>query len=289
MTDDARHTFEVLARHLIGAARPLIEAGSSFGAFKRLMARLGFDATSLPPAYTVLATTVSNAVDKITSFPASPTLPDILALLDDAKAVFEAVQNLAASPPPAGVDPGAYATEIGERLFELLLTDYLASECAATFNVLAMLHVVDQETVPRTASRPGYLRTRFHWDELPKVISSPGDLPARVYGWGTPDFNVARALEHLTGLFAGLDFPVRMRATSDAIARGYLGLPDTMLDSMPKSLELPFFHDHFAEQDVEAAIVLRRAAVAGARRCRAWCSSRVSSAAFRRKSNSTPR
>lgn len=254
---DARHTIEVLARHLISAARPLVEAGSSFGAFKRLMARLGFDATNLPPAYAALATTVGNAVNKIETFPASPTIEQIIALLADAKAVFDAIQNLATSPPPAGADAGAYAAEIGERLFELLLTDYLSTEHTATFNVLAMLRVVDVATVPPTATRPSYLRTHFRWDELPKVISSPGDLPARVYGWGTPDFNATRALEHLTGLFLGLEFPVRVRETPEPIARGYLGTPDVMLDSALKSVELPFFYGHFAGQDVEAALAFR--------------------------------
>ena len=47
---DERHTIEILARHLINAARPLIEAGSSLGAFKRLMARLGFEATVIEDA-----------------------------------------------------------------------------------------------------------------------------------------------------------------------------------------------------------------------------------------------
>jgi hypothetical protein len=254
---DARHSLQVLAHHLISAAKPLIDAGSSFGAFKRLMARLGFDASSLPPAYAALATTVGTAVDHVTNFPASPTLPQILALLDDAKAVYEAVQDLATSPPPAGVNAGAYAAEIGERLFELLLTDYLARECTTAFNVLAMLHVVEQELVPRAGSRPAYLRVHFHWSELPKVISSPGDLPARVYGWGTPDFNATRAIEHLTGLFLGLNFPVRVSDTPDPIARGYLGSPDAMLEAAPKALELPFFNAHLAGQDLEAAIALR--------------------------------
>jgi len=41
-----RSTFESLARHLIGAAAPLIKAGVSLGEYKRLMVRLGFSATS---------------------------------------------------------------------------------------------------------------------------------------------------------------------------------------------------------------------------------------------------
>jgi hypothetical protein len=254
---DQRHTIEVLARHLISAARPLVAAGSSFGAFKQLMARLGFDVTDLPPPYAAVATTVTNAVNRIETFPASPTLEQIIGLLADAKGVFEAIRNLASSPPPLGADAAAYAAEIGERLFELLLTDYLAAEHTAAFNVLAMLRVIEVETVPGTATRPSYVRTHFRWEELPNVIKSPGDLPTRVYGWGTPDFNAELALDHLASLFVGLDFPVRIRETSATIARGYLGTPGALLDFEPTSIELPFFHGSFAGQNLEAAIALR--------------------------------
>ena len=221
------------------------------------MARLGFNATSLPPAYAALATTVGSAVNKIETFPAAPTLEQIIALLADAKAVFDAIQNLATSPPPTGAEAGAYAAEIGERLFELLLTDYLATEHTAAFNILAMLGVVQVESVPPTATRPSYIRTRFRWEELPKVISSPADLPARVYGWGTAEFNVTLALEHLSCLFLGLDFPVRVRRTPEPITRGYLGIPDVMLYEEPTAVEVPFFYGHSAGQDLEAAFAFR--------------------------------
>jgi hypothetical protein len=47
MPDDRRHTLELVARHLIRAVHPLIEAGASRGAFMRLMSRLGFFASDL--------------------------------------------------------------------------------------------------------------------------------------------------------------------------------------------------------------------------------------------------
>ncbi len=257
MADDARHTVELLARHLISAARPLVEAGQSLGDFKRLMARLGFGANDLPPAYAALATRVSSAVTNLEAIPASPTIDQVFDLLSDAKAVFDAIQNLATSPPPAGSDAAAYAAEIGERLFELLLTDYLATEQTVAYNVLAMLRVIEVQNVPATATRPSHVRTVFRWDELPRVLSAPGDLPARVYGWGTPALNASLLLEHVAGLFLGLDFPVRIRETSEPIARGYLGTPDDLLGALPKAVELPFFHTHLAGQHLEAAIALR--------------------------------
>jgi hypothetical protein len=256
MADD-RHTFELIARQLIRAAEPLIEAGSSFGAFKRLMARLGFDASSLPAPYAALATQVGAALTALEAFPASPSLTDLLGLLDWGKGLYDAIQGLAAAPPPAGVDAGAYAAEIGERLFELLLTDYLSREVTTTFHLLSTLNVIRAVPVPATPTRPAYIRTRFDWNELPKVVSSPIDLPERVYGWGQPTFDAARVLDDLAGVFLGLSFPVHLREPSGELMGGYLGVASHALPPLPLSLELPFFYGRVGDQQFEAAFALR--------------------------------
>jgi hypothetical protein len=256
MADD-RHTFELIARHLIQAAEPLIEAGTSFGAFKRLMARLGFDATSLPPPYTALGTQVRAALTELEAFPAGPSLQQLLDLLNTCKNVYDAVQALSATPAPAGVDAGAYASEIGERLFELLLTDYLASQVTTSFHLLSTLNVIRAVPVPATATRPAYIRTQFDWGELPKIISSPGDLPARVYDWGQPTFDSRRALDDLAGLSLGLRFPVKLREPSDELMGGYLGLSSLALPPLPPSIEIPFFYGRAGDQAFEASFALR--------------------------------
>ena len=117
MADD-RHTFELIARQVIRATEPLIEAGTSFGAFKRLMARLGFDATSLPAPYAALGTQVQAAVTTLESFPASPSLADLLGLLTTGKGVFDAIQGLAG----AFVEriDGSHSNVVGLPLVETL-------------------------------------------------------------------------------------------------------------------------------------------------------------------------
>src|SRR5687768_2735602 len=136
MSDEA-HTLQRIARHLIVAARPLIEAGASLGAFSQLMGRVGFFATDIPAPYQELATRVSDAADAIETFPSSPSLQDVLGLLDEAKGIYDAVQDLESGPVPTGADAAGYSAEIGERLFELLLVDYLAAEQPGARNVLA--------------------------------------------------------------------------------------------------------------------------------------------------------
>src|SRR4051812_10563450 len=150
MADEQRHTLESIARHLILAAAPLIEAANSLGTFMRLMGRIGFFASDVPAPYQQLATSVDNALTAVETMPASPSLQDILALLEKPKAVYDAVQGLGAGPAPTGADAAAYAQEIGQPLFELLLTDYLAAEQPSAYNILSMLNVITTESIPST-------------------------------------------------------------------------------------------------------------------------------------------
>jgi hypothetical protein len=263
MADDQRHTLELLARHLIVAAQPLVDAGRSSGAFMRLLARLGFSVTEIPPPYQVLANTVADATQALQTLPDSPSMQDLAQLLGKAKGVYDAVQQLSAGPVPAGVDPAAYAEEIGERLFELLLTDYLAAEQPRAFSILSMLHVVTTEMVPATATRPGFVRRHFRWEELPRIVSDPTGLPARVYGWGTPDFTSELLLQHLGALAHALGVPVAVRPAQDDVMRGYVGMPNLFPAPVGKALVLPFWYGSVGDTPLEAALALQRLAPQG--------------------------
>ena len=265
MADEQRHTLETIARHLIAAARPLIEAGGSLGAFMRLMGRIGFFASDIPQPYRELATTVQDAAAALEAMPAEPGAEDMIALLQHAKSVHGAIKQLAAGPVPSGADANAYAAEIGERLFELLLTDYLAAEQPGAHNVLAMLNVITTESVAPTADRPAYVRTHFRWQELPKVVSDPAGLPARVYGWGEPEFRDNLVLAHLGALGLSLGLPVAFRASDEGALSGYLGTPELFPPPTGRSLVLPFFYGNVAGRSIEGALALQRLPAQGTR------------------------
>ena len=82
MADEQQHTLALIADHLITAAQPLIEAATSLGAFMRLMGRIGFFASDIPAPYQQLATRVSDAANALENLPASPSIQDLLNLLD---------------------------------------------------------------------------------------------------------------------------------------------------------------------------------------------------------------
>jgi hypothetical protein len=250
---DQRHTLESIARHFIRAAAPLIDAGTSLANFQRLMGRLGFAATTIPAPFATLALNTRNAQLKVDGFPPGAPLADILALLNEAKGVFDSIQGLAAGPVPDGVDPAAYAAEIGDGLFSLLLTEYVAADFSASFNLLKMVGIIKVDPVLGTSTRPGFMRQSFQWPEFAKLVSDPSGFPARVFHWGTPQFDPRLVVDQLAEFLAGLNFPVALRPPEEEVLRGYMGLSAERIFPGPPSLHMPFIYARLAGNMLEAA------------------------------------
>ena len=164
-------TFEQIARAMIDTVAPLRRAVGSADAFRSFMLRLGWDTISVPPAYTQLGTAIAEAMQAADALREDPTAEEILALLRKAQAAYLAIQRIDQAPP--GVDAGAFLSQIGERLFEILLTDYLATHQPALFNLLSILNVIEEEVVPATTQQRAHVRTHFHWANIPEIIRDP--------------------------------------------------------------------------------------------------------------------
>jgi len=150
---DKQGTLQTIGSILATALQPLITAFSSTEAFKGFMLRLGWSPSDLPPAYSNLANLVSAVVDKVENLGDNPSPSDIADLVQKGVAAFGAIQSISTAPP--GVDAGAFLAEIGERLFEILLTDFLTAEMPAAYNALFALNVITLDKQPATATRPG--------------------------------------------------------------------------------------------------------------------------------------
>ena len=153
------------------------------------------------------------------------------------------------------MDAAAFLAEIGERLFEILLTDYLASEQPAAFNLLSTLNVIEVENIEPTAERRGHVRTRFKWEEIPRIITDPASLPEVVYGWGTPDLDFHLLSEHVGELLFALGFPVSTGPADDLLANAYHDEPEGLNDTA-WVLKVPFYYITIANQNLEAAFTL---------------------------------
>ena len=250
---EARGTLESLARHLVAALEPLRRAFSDEDAFKALMLRLGWETSGLPPAYTELANAVADAASTADALGDEPSPEEIVLLLEKASAAYDKITSIAATPP--GIDAAAFLAEIGERLFELLLTDYLAAEQPALFNLFSVLNVIEEEDLPATPQKRGHTRTRFKWREIPEIIRDPMSLPARVYGWGTPELKFPLLLQHIGELLAAVGFPVSIGQAGELLADGYYDEEDRPPDDW-WLLKVPFYYITITDKNLEAAFTL---------------------------------
>ncbi len=248
---NAAGTFEQMARAMIDAMAPLRRALSGPDAFRSFMLRLGWETISVPPAYTALGTTIADATQAVEALRDDPTADEVLALLRNAQAAYLAIQHIDQA--PAGVDANAFLSQIGERLFEILLTDYLAAYQPALFNLLSMFTVIETEEIPATAQQRAHMRTHFHWATIPEIIRDPLSLAQKVYGWGTPELKFPLLLQHLSELLFALGFPVFLGKAEESLANGYAS-QDIDFDEDSQWLKVPFFYITIADRELEAAI-----------------------------------
>ena len=252
---DSPGTLETLGRHLALALRPLRDAVSDPDRFKQLMFRMGWRVTDLPPEYAALGAAVDDAIAKIEALGDSPSPSAVADLLAAVERAYAAIRGIAAAPP--GVDAGAFLAEIGERLFELLLTDYLAAALPRVYNLLSILNVIQFEHLDAAPGRAPFLRVVFRWEEIPKIVTEPQELPARVYGWGTPELKIQRILDHLMELFFVLGLPVSTEVPDDDLAIEYAGGDEAPTAAPAGSLIVPFTYVSIAGQRLRAAFALR--------------------------------
>lgn len=254
MAED-RGTLELVGRHLTLALEPLREAVTDKERFRALMYQLGWAAADLPPAYAALGTAVDDAVTRLESLGDPPTLAQVIDLITAVKDTYEAIQNISTAPP--GVDAGPFLAEIGDRLFEFLLTSYVAAALPSAYSVLQALNVIQIEHVDGSGTRPTFIRVNFKWDEIPKIITEPTQLPARVYGWGTLALDFDRIVHHLAGLFVALRFPVRIAPPPNRLVRAYADVSGEPTPAAGPSLVVPFYYIDIAGKSLEAGVVLR--------------------------------
>ena len=254
-------TLQLVGEHLALALKPLSDAVADKERFRGLMYQLGWNADDLPPGYAALGTAVDTAVTKLEALTDQPTAAEVLELIDAVKNAYGAIQAINVA--PSGIDAGEFLGEIGERLFELLLTDYLAVALPSTYNLLQALDVIVVEPVAATAARPSFTRVHFKWSEIPSIIREPNTIPGRVYGWGTPELDFDRIAQHLSGLATAIGFPVRTTPPGTRLERAYTDATDDELPLSQPSLIVPFYYIEVAGVEVEAAVALRHLPATG--------------------------
>ncbi len=247
-------TLHTLARHLVLALQPLKAAVADLSAFRTFLYRLGWEVTSLPPEYTALAAKVDRALTALEGLGDDPTPLQIFDVLKEVKSLYTALNGIASA--PEGVDAAEFLPEIGRSLFELLLADYLNEAFPSVHSALLALDILNQRYLEETDRRPGVLLTRFQWAEIPRVITDPGSIPTRVYGWGTDDVDFHRLAGHLLEIFVAADWPAYIGRVDSELGGGFKEVPDDVSTSIDWELKIPVLVDNIGGEEVEVGLAL---------------------------------
>lgn len=247
-------TLHTIARHLVLALQPLKEAVADLPGFRTMLYRLGWDVKSLPPEYTALTAQVDQTLAALDGLGDDPTPAQIFDVLNEVEVLYTALTGITSI--PEGVNAEEFLPEIGQSLFELLLADYLNEALPSLHSALLALDILTQRYVEETDTRPGVLLTRFQWEEIPKVITDPGSIPVRVYGWGTDDLDFHRLAGHLLEIFVAANWPAYIGRVDRELSRGFKDLPDDVTTSIEWGLKIPVLLDNIGGEEIEVGIAL---------------------------------
>ncbi|HTH23029.1 MAG TPA: hypothetical protein VL854_12500, partial [Nitrososphaeraceae archaeon] len=248
-----KNTFHLFAEHITLALLPLSNSVSDLKSFKEFMFRLGWHVDSLPSSFTNLANSVNEAQMVLESLPENPDIDQIKSLFIKISEIYSGLRSI--TEVPDGVDTDAFRSEIGERIFEILLTDYLRSEFPIFYNALQILGIIDYQHHEATDTRPSFLRTRFRFEQIKSIVSNPHSIPQVVYGWGTQNLNFPLISNHLHELLQSLNFPISTERIDPILALGY---DPSERSSRPiiQILKIPIFNMDIDEDPFEASVSL---------------------------------
>ena len=247
-----RGTFQLLAENLVLALQPLTEAVSDLDSFKDFMFRLGWEVNSLPSSFTNLANLVKDVQLTMESLPDNANVLQINDLLTKINRIYSAIKSLTEA--PDGVDAEAFLAEIGERVFEILLTDYLESEFPGLYRCLEILGIIDQQYHEASSVRPAFIQTRLRFDRVQGIVSNPLSIPEIVYGWGTDDLNFELIAEHVHELLQSLNFPTLIEKVDRLSGSGYQPSSEEISKSIDLMVRIPIFRRSIGDVPVEGSV-----------------------------------
>jgi hypothetical protein len=252
--DPPTGTLQTLARHLVLALQPLKVAVTDLAAFRTLLSRLAWEVKSLPPEYTALATNLDAALTALDGLGGDPTPAQVFGVLDKVKDLYTALRSITNA--PDGVDPAQFLEEMGLALFDLLLIDYLIEEFPSAHSALKALGIISEQFTEPTDTRPSVLLSRFHWEEIPKVVTDPSSVLTRVYGWGTDDLDFPALAGYLLEILVALNWPAYIGPVDEQLGRGFQDAPDEASAPIEHGLKIPVLLDNIGGKEIELGLAL---------------------------------
>ncbi|MEH2501552.1 hypothetical protein V1290_000363 [Bradyrhizobium sp. AZCC 1578] len=247
-----------LARHLGLAVQPLADAVANLEHFQTFMLSLGWSVDDLPPAYTALGSAVDGALDAVTQLVDDPSIEHAAAVLEEVRQLYTTLKGIGDA--PAGVDVAVFLESIADRIFELLLVDYLMRALPDVWTLCRMTGVITIRPTPPAGSRPAFVEKRFRFDQIPAIVADPLSLPERVYGWGTAELNFPRVVDHLHDLCTALHIPAGIDRVRDPDDAGFSAGLQAPGQALPKpvswELRIPIARPVIADEVVPVDLVV---------------------------------
>jgi hypothetical protein len=107
-------------------------------------------------------------------------------------------------------DVGAFAATLANKLIQYALVTYLDDYHPLAAQLLQTIGVVDKTVdlgVAADPAKPAHLVRSLVFARLPELVSSPGAVFKKLYGWNDPGFDGRALLQRLYELLYALGFP----------------------------------------------------------------------------------
>lgn len=248
-------TLEALAEQLALAVMPLKSAVADAESFRALLQRLGWDAQDLPTQWSALGAKIGEVVVALDTLRANCTRIAALTALQKVASLYEAITAIDAI--PAGItDPPAFLTNIARQLFDLLLVDYLSLAQPVAASLLRIAGVITETPHEETTGRPPYVESRFRLEELRSLISNPGSIANRLYGWGSQDINFDLLATHLHELSIAMGLDTRFGPPDPILAAGLQASPDQTVRAISSQLSIALAELNIMGQPSEVGLAL---------------------------------
>lgn len=222
-------TLERAAEFLAEVVRPLLpvlaNSDPSATAVKRLVAELGWTLPdAVPPSLLALkppvetlaeATAALNRLREQSLAGATVSNEEVLVAFGAVTVALTALivqltdlrNQLTAELPGPFRNATHIEDEFVTRLLDALLIQGVYRRFPTVGRALRLVGFFElhAEAEDPTKFQPAFLLRRVHWDRLVKLFQEPGDVMREVYGWGTPNLDLAPLLDALQSLSIALD------------------------------------------------------------------------------------
>ncbi|WP_371599924.1 DUF6603 domain-containing protein [Streptomyces sp. NBC_00564] len=124
-------------------------------------------------------------------------------------AIGSAVGAAAPGAGPARAELEVFAAALPERFMGYAISTYLEREHPVLASTLGLLGIVELTEHAATANVPAHVERRVRFDLLGPFLDDPVKALARIYGWGSPDFDwdlLLRRLARFAAMTSGFAF-----------------------------------------------------------------------------------